>query len=83
MGNPTTPLPPLMTGSDSYPLLDVHLIQNWIVLAMQDKFETLLLCHARVTILVHFGAPHARPHHPSSMKFYEVIKDMYPTHQEL
>ena len=36
-----------------------------------------------VTILVHFGAPHGQPHHPSVMKLYEVIKDMHPLHQEL
>ena len=35
-----------------------------------------------MTILVHFGAPHGQPHHPSVMKFYEVIKYMHPTHQE-
>ena len=34
-------------------------------------------------ILVHFGAPHGQPHHPSVMKLYEVIKDMHPMHQEL
>ena len=34
-------------------------------------------------ILVHFGAPHGRPHDPSPSILYEVIKDVYPTHQEL
>ena len=44
-----------MTFPDSYPLSSVHLIQNEIILVTQDKFETLLLCHDMVTILVHFG----------------------------
>ena len=35
------------------------------------------------SILVHFGAPHGQPHHPSPSNFYEVIKDKYHTHQEL
>ena len=35
------------------------------MLVTQDRFETLLLCHAMVTILIHFGAPHGRPHNPS------------------
>ena len=53
------------------------------MLVTQDRFETLLLCHAMMTILVHFSAPHGRPHHPSVMKLYEVIKDMHPMHLEL
>ena len=44
-----------MTFPDSYPLSSVHLIQNEIILVTQDKFETLLLCHDMVTILVQFG----------------------------
>ena len=36
-----------------------------------------------MTILVHFSAPHGRPHHSSVMKLNEVIKDMHPMHQEL
>ena len=44
-----------MTGSDSYPLSSVHLIQKWIILVIEDKFEKLFLGHAIVTILVHFG----------------------------
>ena len=46
---------PSMTGSDSYPLSSVHLIQKWIILVIEDKFEKLFLGHAIVTILVHFG----------------------------
>ena len=46
---------PSMTGSDSYPLLSVHLTQEWIMIVTRDKFETLLLSHAMVTVLVHFG----------------------------
>ena len=46
---------PSMTGSDSYPLLSVHLTQEWIMIVTRDNFETLLLSHAMVTILVHFG----------------------------
>ena len=38
-----------------------------------DKFEALLLCHAMETILVHFGAPHGRPHHP-----FMTGSDFYP-----
>ena len=49
------PHDPFMTFPDSYPLSSVHLIQNEIILVTQDKFETLLLCHDMVTILVHFG----------------------------
>ena len=49
------PHDPSMTGSDSSPLSSVHLTQKWIMLVTQDKFETLLLNHAMVTILVHFG----------------------------
>ena len=77
------PLNPSMTSLDSYPSLRVRLIQNCIILVTQDKLETLLLCHAMVTILVHFGAPHGQPHDPSPSNFYEVIKDKYHTHQEL
>ena len=53
------------------------------MLVTQDRFKTLLLCHAMVTILVPFGAPHGRPHNPSSSNFHQVIKDLYPMHQEL
>ena len=49
------PHDPSMTGSDSSPLSSVHLTQKWIMLVTQDKFETLLLNHAMVTILVYFG----------------------------
>ena len=49
------PHDPSMTGSDSYPHSSVHLVQKWIILVTQDKFETLLLCHVMMTILVHFG----------------------------
>ena len=48
------PLNPSMTGLDSHPFLRVHLIQNWIILVTQDKFETILPSHALVTILFHF-----------------------------
>ena len=138
---------PSMTGFDSYPLSSVHLIQKWLISETQDKFKTLLLCHAMLkiwinfgsfwsilghlmgdpttplwrvltpipfqafiqsrngwylslstylkklflvmlwwpfgSILVHFGAPHGRPHNPSSSYFHQVIEDMYPMHQEL
>ena len=33
---------PFMTCSDSFSLSCVHLIQKWIILVTQDKFETLL-----------------------------------------
>ena len=46
---------PTMTGSDSYPLLSVHLTQKWIMIVTRDKFETLLFSHDMVNILVHFG----------------------------
>ena len=49
------PYHPSMTSSDFYPLLSVHLTQKWIMIVTQDKFEILLLSHAMVTILVHFG----------------------------
>ena len=52
------PHDPFMTGSDSCSLTSVHLTQKWIMLVTQDRFKTLLLCHAMVTMLVHFGAPH-------------------------
>ena len=54
--------------------------------ATEDIFKKIILGHAMVTIwihLVHFGAPHGRPHNPSSSNFHQVIKDMYPMHQEL
>ena len=44
-----------MACTDSYPLSRVHFIQKKIILVTQDKFETLLLCHDIVNILVHFG----------------------------
>ena len=59
-----SPLNPLMTGYDPYFLPSVNMMQNWIVLATWDKFETPLLCNARVTILVHFGEPHGCPPYP-------------------
>ena len=43
----------------------------------------VLLSHGTVTILVHFGAHHGRPHHPSVLNFHQVIKNMFPTHKEL
>ena len=46
---------PSMACTDSYPLSRVHFIQKKIILVTQDKFETLLLCHDIVNILVHFG----------------------------
>ena len=33
-------------------------------------------------LLVHFGALRGPPHDPSVSKFHQVIKIMYPTHQE-
>ena len=47
---------PSTTSPDSYSLSSVHLIQKWIILVTQDNFETLILCHAMVTIWVHFGS---------------------------
>ena len=44
-----------MTGSDSYPLSKVHLIQKWVISVAQDKFETLLFCRAILTIWINFG----------------------------
>ena len=38
------------------------------------------------SILVHLGALHGHPHDPHDphvLNFHQVIKDMYPTHQEL
>ena len=46
---------PSMTGSDSYPLSKVHLIQKWVISVTQDKFETLLFCRAILTIWINFG----------------------------
>ena len=39
----------------SFPLSSVHLIQKWVILVTQDKFETLLFCHAILTIWNNFG----------------------------
>ena len=64
---------PSVTGTNTFPLSSVHSTQKWIMLVTQDKFETLLLNHAMVTILVHFGAPHGWPHHPSM-----TCSDSYP-----
>ena len=60
------PLPPLITGPNTYPLPSVYFNENLLVYPTWDKFKVPLLCHARVTILVHFGIPHGRPHHPST-----------------
>ena len=49
------PHDPSMTVSDYCSLTSVHLTQKWIMLVTQDKFETLLLNHTMVTILVYFG----------------------------
>ena len=64
MGNPTTRLPPLRTGSDTSPLPSVHFNENVIVSATWDKVETPLFCHARVTILVHLVHPMGNPTTP-------------------
>ena len=70
---------PSMTGSDSYPLSKVHLIQKWVISVTQDKFETFALpCYgdhfgSLLSILVYFGAYHGWPHHPSM-----AISDFYP-----
>ena len=48
--HPVQPHDPAMTCTDSSTLPSVHLLQKWIVLVTQDKFETLLLCHVRVMI---------------------------------
>ena len=37
-GDPNTPLHPLMTGSETYPLPSVHFNENSIVLATWNKF---------------------------------------------
>ena len=54
----------LVTDYDPYFLPSVNMMPNWIVLATWDKFETHLLCNARVTILVRFGEPHGCPPYP-------------------
>ena len=45
------PLPPLMTGYNTYSLFSVHFNENWGVSATIDNIKTHLLCHARVIIL--------------------------------
>ena len=61
------PHDPSTICSNFYPLLSVRLIQKLITLITQDNFETLcylLLWLAFWCTLVHFGAPHVRPHNP-------------------
>ena len=80
------PYDPSMTCSVSYPLSSVHLMQKWIILVTQVKFEILcfgMLWKPLWCILVYFGALHGRPRDPSVLNFHEVIKNMHPTHQEL
>ena len=55
-----------------------------------EQVRNALLSHGTVTILVHFsafwsifGVLRGWPHHPSILNFHQVIKNMYPTHQEL
>ena len=55
------PLPPLMTGYNTYSLLSVRFNENWIVSATFDNIKTHLLCHARVTILFHLVHPMGNP----------------------
>ena len=79
------PHDPSMTGFDSYTLSSVHLLWEWITFVTQDKFKTL--CSVMIwrpfwCLLVHFGALRGPPHDPSVSKFHQVIKIMYPTHQE-
>ena len=53
------PHDPSMTSSDSYPLPIVHLLQKWITLVIQDKFEIIgsdILRWPFWCILVHFCA---------------------------
>ena len=80
------PHDPFMTCSDSYTLSSVHLFKKWITLVTQDKLE--ILCSVMVQwpfwcILVHFGALRERLHHLSVLNLHQVVKNMFPTYQEL
>ena len=44
-------------------------------------FYSVMIRSPFSSILVHFCAPHGRPHHPSVIEFHWVIKDRHPTHQ--
>ena len=59
------PQNPFKTCSDSYTPPGVHLIQEWIILVTQDKFEIHCSVMPFWCILVRFGARHGRPHDPS------------------